>query len=174
MYTSTARALRTNLSLPFGNTPMEAMAKEGAELCRHLHAGWHHRVTMWRGDFCIIIEKLSSPSQKPPSPAELGTKRTFRRFLLQQAHHLSRRQWEDNDTDRHSAINMVVENTCMAIRYAHRAGIQICCVTGDPDVNRYACQVLERCNPCVTDDPTYLPAQSRESMFGWPKHPLYR
>lgn len=109
-----AAAARTVAPPPSGDSSAESMPKEEVELGRYLHAEWHHRLALWRRDWCTVIEKLpvrapGSLERKYPVAAS-----TFSPISLQSLRRLSRRQrlrrqWEGDDIDLNAAIEVLVD-----------------------------------------------------------------
>jgi Mg-chelatase subunit ChlD len=91
-------------------------AREPAEveLGRTLHAEWHHRLALWRRDWCTVIEKL--PALAPPALArsQPALSHSFSPVSLHRVRRLSRRQrlrrqWEGEDIDLNAAIEVLVD-----------------------------------------------------------------
>lgn len=100
--------------LPSETPTPETAGQTEVELGRYPHAEWHHRLAIWRRDWCTVVEKLPGVSTGLSSK----TTRVYRSgnapFALQRLRRLSRRQrlrrqWEGDDIDLNAAIEVLVD-----------------------------------------------------------------
>lgn len=99
---------------PHGDGAQEIRPQAEIELSRTLHPEWHHRLALWRRDWCTVIEKLpalAATSLKSTNPL---LHHTFSPVSLHRVRRLSRRQrirrqWEGEDIDLNAAIEVLVD-----------------------------------------------------------------
>lgn len=96
-----------------GDAP-EQMLGQDIELGRYLHPEWHHRLALWRRDWCTVVEKLPGVSPAALASRPAPATRAFNPVSLQRVLRLSRtqrlrRQWEGDDIDLNAAIEVLVE-----------------------------------------------------------------
>lgn len=81
---------------------------------RTLYPEWHHRLTLWRRDWCTVIEKLPISAPAPLTHSPPSQHHTFSPVSLHRVRRLSRRQrlrrqWEGEDIDLNAAIEVLVD-----------------------------------------------------------------
>lgn len=84
------------------------------ELNRTLFSEWHHRLSLWRRDWCTVVERLPAPISHPPEKVLPPTYRAISPVALHQVRRLSRkqrlrRQWEGEDIDLNAAVEVLVD-----------------------------------------------------------------
>lgn len=84
------------------------------ELDRFVYPEWHHRLELWRRDWCTVIEKLPAVSVVGAPASHAVTARSFHPLTLRRVRRLSRthrlrRQWEGDDIDLNAAIEVLVD-----------------------------------------------------------------
>lgn len=111
--TKDARALSAR-DLSSETPPPEQAGQTEVELGRYAHSEWHHRLSLWRRDWCTVIEKLPAVSTGSPSASSRAFWSGTAPFALQRLKRLSRRQrlrrqWEGDDIDLNAAIEVLVD-----------------------------------------------------------------
>ncbi|MGC4366557.1 nitric oxide reductase activation protein NorD [Hydrogenophaga sp. R2] len=108
-----ARALPRSDPVPPGADGPSSVQEE-VELGRYVHPEWHHRLALWRRDWCTVVEKL-------PATSLAGTVSSQRAWWSREAplsiqrlrrlsrRHRLRRQWEGDDIDLNAAIDVMVD-----------------------------------------------------------------
>lgn len=99
---------------PAGGAAQELSPQAEVELGRYLHAEWHHRLALWRRDWCTVIEKLPASPLAASARARPAIPGSFSPVSLQRIRRLSRRQrlrrqWEGDDIDLNAAIEVLVD-----------------------------------------------------------------
>ena len=84
------------------------------ELSRTLHAEWHHKLALWRRDWCTVVEKLPALATAKLKRTNPPLHHTFSPVSLQRVRRLSRRQrlrrqWEGEDIDLNAAIEVMLD-----------------------------------------------------------------
>ena len=111
--TQHARALAAR-DLSSDAPPPEQAGQTEVELGRYAQAEWHHRLALWRRDWCTVIEKLPTVSTGPAAASPRAFWTGTAAFALQRLRRLSRRQrlrrqWEGDDIDLNAAIEVLVD-----------------------------------------------------------------
>jgi nitric oxide reductase NorD protein len=111
---SNATPARATSPPPTGDTQSDSLPEVEIETGRYLHPEWHHRLALWRRDWCTVIEKLPVSAPVPRVRAHPAATRIDGRVLLQPMRRLSRRQrlrrqWEGDDIDLNAAIEVLVD-----------------------------------------------------------------
>ena len=107
-----ARAAPSTASATDGTQDVQPQAE--VELSRTLHAEWHHRLALWRRDWCTVIEKRPALAPTPLDRARPALPHSFSPVSLHRVRRLSRRQrlrrqWEGEDIDLNAAIEVLVD-----------------------------------------------------------------
>lgn len=112
-----ARALPRADPVPQGAEVPSSIEAE-IELGRYSHPEWHHRLALWRRDWCTVVEKL-------PATSSAGAASTHRAWWSHEApvsiqrlrrlsrRHRLRRQWEGDDIDLNAAIDVMVDRRAL-------------------------------------------------------------
>jgi nitric oxide reductase NorD protein len=92
----------------------DATPAQDVELDRFVYPEWHHRLELWRRDWCTVIEKLPAVSGVGAPASQAVTTRSFHPLTLRCVRRLSRthrlrRQWEGDDIDLNAAIEVLVD-----------------------------------------------------------------
>lgn len=105
-------------------TTQEVRAEEEIELSRTLYAEWHHKLTLWRRDWCTVVEKVPLLSSEKLRRANPQLHQSFSPVSLHRVKRLSRRerlrrQWEGEDIDLNAAIEVLVDRR-LGLQPEHR------------------------------------------------------
>lgn len=93
---------------------MEVRPEEEVELSRTLHAEWHHKLALWRRDWCTVVEKIPAGAASALKRTGPLPHHTLSPVSLQRVRRLSRRQrlrrqWEGEDIDLNAAIEVMLD-----------------------------------------------------------------
>jgi len=99
---------------PSVDSAQEVRPQAEVELSRTLHAEWHHRLGLWRRDWCTVVEKLPALAAAKLKHTNPLLHHTFSPVSLHRVRRLSRRQrlrrqWEGEDIDLNAAIEVLMD-----------------------------------------------------------------